>query len=511
MSLSVQKTPPAIALVENGLIFELLSSQPWTAAAKAVLNITINETQADYDDQVSFVLEFADSYQLTFKFMDSPNDSGLQLRNWDAGDSLAVFKGKLIEDLEKCYFIRSRYSVGFNSGTGKLVFTALQSGPDYNITLKSSTAGWTLASETAGTNSTMPADYRAWMALQRIAEDAPNEYQTYAEELVPVDGQLVARTNFGPYMRNQVEYGFVFPQSETPEFFKAYEGLVVDINYAEYYSGNVRQISKAATIMLLPGGISLTDYENLEAISEDYFDDETRITRFLNWCPAAKITSLGTPERLYFLTTPSEHDVVIKLKAYRELISQTTDVDTFAADGKVYELLCGLHELLPEAVEGEIIKYEIWLQDVNEKILSETRTFWLDTAVHGNTRVFLWRNSFGAYETLRCTGEQSISDNIGRTEFELLINDNYRNRVHESESLPDIQIHTGWLNGLAHRQWLTDFLLSREVYLIEGNGLNRVSLTTGKVLRETDNEFTYALAFAYRPDAATKHHSAVEI
>jgi hypothetical protein len=281
--------------------------------------------------------------------------------------------------------------------------------------------------------------------------------------------------------------------------------------YAEHYNNAVRKISSAGLFKILPGGISTVDHENLAAISETYFTDPDRQKRFLNWCPATKTTALGIPEKLYFLTGVSEPVVHIKLKATRELLSETTTVGSITSNGTVYEFLCGLHELIPDAVEGEVLEYDIWLEDENDKIISEVRTFIVDATPYAHSRVFLWRNSFGAYETLRCTGEQSISDNIERSEIVVMQNNHYRIRLHDVENLPEHELHTGWLDGVEQRRWLNDFLMSRELYLIEGNALKRVRITTSKLLREVDNEFSYAAMFAYTPDMPEKLYSEVEI
>jgi hypothetical protein len=499
MGLTVQRNLPDYAMIGNGLLCEILSDTPWTDAVSAQLVMQLSNNRADYIDGKGFTLEFGGSIQVEFLFKTSPDDTGLQLRIWAAAESKSEFYVHLIEDLLAYNYIRYYYTVSLDVVTDLLTITAKTAGYTGMIEHVENEVNCTVISTTAGADSTKPADYKVFMSLQ---EAITNGFTVYGSEIAPIDADFVGRTDFRNYFSDLVKFAFTWPKAANCIVGNALLNIV--LMYAEHYNDQVRKLAAGSTSYLLPGGLKQKDFEALEAADDDYFNDHVHREAFLSWCPNNKITAWQTPERLYFLNMIGDHNAILKLKVYRdstfESETETFTIETYTTRFNVIELLVGLHEMKPDISPVGLVKYDVWIQDETAKIVSETRTFVMDQIDHYKTRIFLFKNSFGAFETLRCTGVQAINDSMSRMTVERMENREYRTRLISSKNTEVVSQNTGWLQGAAQRRWLIDFMNSDEIYLADGDILQRIIITTAEIERETDKQFSFNAKFEFTSD-----------
>lgn len=508
MSVSVNSAPPSKIQIENGLKFVLQSDVSSWSAEKAEIVLSLSEIQGNYLDN-GFSLTLLNT-TFDFVFKTTPDGTAEQLSTWDVADSFAVFSANLVTELLQVQLIRQYYTITLINE--ELTIRAKLAGSNYTPDIDNITCGL-VADVTPGSDPTLPDDYKLYFSLVKSLTASSFGYEILAAELVkpyypdPDDYTLLqANADLMAYIKDLVKYSFTYPASGNKTLHNI---LSVRFDYAEYYNGIVQQIQEGNSLFLLDGGLSSEMLTKLE--NEGWFENSTRAKRFLTWHPGNKITAWQQPERLYWPYFGKSATLKLKVKTYTSTTDTTTVVDTFTADKQVIELFCGLHEMIPAADHETIVKYEVWLSDNSDEVISEVFTFVMDQSDYYTSRTLLFRNSWGAYEMMRFTGMRQITDKIESTDIDVLQNTIYSNfykaELAETENNPEIVLHSGWLTGKEVRLWLEELLISRETYVIENRMAIPIVLTASQIQREADKQFSYGLQISYTKAFRNQHYS----
>jgi hypothetical protein len=103
-----------------------------------------------------------------------------------------------------------------------------------------------------------------------------------------------------------------------------------------------------------------------------------------------------------------------------------------------------------------------------------------------------------------------ISDSIAREEVEVIDNRVYRFKLNRTENVPRFRLSTGYLPGYAYRLWLTELLMSREVYWLTDEGyLVPIVLTGSDFDRYADKQFLYPVQLEFKPATPEKAFSSI--
>jgi hypothetical protein len=143
----------------------------------------------------------------------------------------------------------------------------------------------------------------------------------------------------------------------------------------------------------------------------------------------------------------------------------------------------------------------------------------MDYAHYEHERYFLFLNSLGAYEVIRSTGIMSRADNYERETATAWIESDYTAKDRGEVSVltreqQRFNVALGWLSRYGDaeefRNWLRDFAVSKEVYMIFGNTLKPIRLTGTSFDRGTDRDMLRKFAFEF-VNAWTDDHFTKEI
>jgi len=264
----------------------------------------------------------------------------------------------------------------------------------------------------------------------------------------------------------------------------------------------------AVNIVLL-GGLAYKDWPG-----NTFFNDLYTTGQFLTWQPDRKLVSKAQQEFLYFSTIGRDQNAIyLHCKAYFADGTDSTDTITngnFDAD-KILIIPAGYTQLdLDNVFPGKtILKYTIWVNNnadpFSDSNRSEERTYLVDqTEYHKSEKFFLYLNSLGAFETLRCTGnvqtEVGHSRQAGKriTDYSYLP-DSKQYFSRDTRSRPMIKVNTGFL----FRDWknhLQEFYQSDHIYEIQPGIFMPVLLNTEKLnlpdamQRVHHDEFEYQYA-----------------
>lgn len=518
MSLSIIKRPPTFSFAENDCIFQIQRSPFPPPNSNFSYQLFIPTTLQGKVDAFFTLRIFGVDHR--FSFVAIPDWSGYQLRWWETGQSLGGFIAATVARLSFNYLFFKFFSV--ISSANFFLFTARYPGENYAISLVDHNIdGLHLNTATSGSISKTPDDYKIYFCLRSHAE-------IVCEELVPIDSDRIATVNFSSYIRPHLKpsftLGFVGQYLHT-----VHNGLLRSLFYfSEFFSSNPAteppKIRSVITDLLphyfLPGGLSLRDQKLLSLSGNDFFPQSAFPYRFLTSCPNEKLTYPGVPERLYFLYPELQQSFTSYLTLIAYYNSHPTfyvTLESLDPEVKVSELYCSLNDILPQLPFPNPYKYDIFLYlnaDITERprpdrLVSEIRTFILaDTPVY-KQRTFVFRNSFGFFDTLVCTGELSVSDELNRDIAEIITDRIYTLTPLDTNNLPVFKCNTGWFEEAKYRYWLEDFLLSKDVSWLIDDVLYPIVISTTKAEKQRDKEFLFNLSFEFTFAQREHHHSAL--
>ncbi len=500
--------PPLVTLLEDGLRFVVQSNRNWNASS-ASINIFFPNDQTAFIDKF-FELTFADRV-LKFYFRSNPDQSGLELNYWDISLTYEEFLSQVEADLRSNYFLSKHYGIYAYEYLGDrgIALTAHNSGSTYNLSLSSfDIINLDLDSNISGYDSEMPSDYKIYFAPV-LAVDGLSALPL-GEDLSPINESNLAETDLQEYLRYKLKSSFVYPSNSVITRVVEDACIKMFVRYGEFEDNTVKLMHNtfSTDLYVLNGGLSQLDKEFLKLKGFSFWGYDVREEKFLTWSPNPKVTFPGAPERLYFLKTQSANIKLWKTKVTSSA-STTTEVKVISDPAySVLEIACGLDELFPSEPDT-ILSYEVWLTDLADVAISEVRVFTVDNQEYLNKRSIFFRNSLGMYETICCTGDLTISDNIQREEFQILKEGVFKRSYSLVENIPEYKLSSGWLQNLEARKWLNELLISKDAFLTIGDMVLPIQITNGKMLNHKTRENLFSLVFGFEPDFRDSRYSTI--
>jgi hypothetical protein len=257
----------------------------------------------------------------------------------------------------------------------------------------------------------------------------------------------------------------------------------------------------------IAGGLNREDLVTHNMALTDFFNMAATKKKFLTWSPPSKLTDKVETHSLFFaFQTPSYSSyqlmiVIVTTGGSTAPIKITLPLTV--QYWSVVEFLAGYTQLGVEALAGhdEVISYQLYLVDGDDNIISDIREFVIDYRYFENTRYFRFRNSWGTYDSLRCTG---VFETIVEHEREkvMFMSDETEtmyntpgaySMIKEAQSF---KANSGWLTK-EFLNYLRDFMLSSDIFEVEDSRLHKCLLTGKKTNLFKDAQYNYSLAFEY--------------
>ena len=247
------------------------------------------------------------------------------------------------------------------------------------------------------------------------------------------------------------------------------------------------------------------------ALADGMFNESFWMQHFLTWAPAKRYAGVNEPISLFFML--QGYNDLGTLKVILTVVDQeNTPSDfelksfTFFPAYSIIEVLAGYTQLEIASNWIEFAKeWRIWLATGTAGHyvpVSEIRYFYLDETYYENQRSFIFKNSFGVFDSFRCTGKFKSTLEYQREISQMIPEDleTYSNapivatKVEESQTF---KANSGWLDK-TYLIYLRDFLRSTEIYEVDPDGnLFKCILTSKKVEMMEDKNQNYNLSFEY--------------
>ena len=390
----------------------------------------------------------------------------------------------------------------------KIVLTARTASPDYDWSFGThNITGVTVSTLIAGV---APVASSVEGVLMQVLKDGS---EVIGEDYKPLDASGIVKFDICEYVNARLLL------APPPRFnlslqdnVKSYDDYF--LKYMIYFCDRVAGVYSQRTYgdpdnlycYAIAGGLCREDLVANNEGNVDYFGLTSVKKRFLTWSPPAKITDKFETHSLFFALQNQSYST-IQLKASLYTASNTgSSVNVTSAipalQWTVYEFMAGYTQLdLALLMSGNVVKWELYLVDENGTVISDVRSFELDPKYAENTRYFRFRNSWGTYDSLLCTG---VFENIIEHEREKVIyvsdetETSYNspgayNMIKETQSF---KANTGWLTR-DYLNYLRDFMLSSDIYEVEDGRLYKCLLTSKKTALFKDTSYNYSLAFEY--------------
>lgn len=514
MALTLYKAPAQFSLVGNPVTVKLQTNNLIVSAGvKAVFNIaSINLAIADGEN---FNLAWKD-YSVTFTFKANPDNSGTQL-SLAGGLTQTQFNAQIASQMAENFYISQDFDLTSNAGF--VYLTAKEVGSDYNIiyTADPAISDFVGTIGTSGTDVVYQPNFKAWL---KVMGYNPTLLTCLNTDSLPPDADGYITFEISEILKGlfALKYQFPDPGTAGPLIYHR-PGSVgpFQLQYCEAINGVPQKLVKPADIYYaIPGGVSSEDKKYYDLFQLDYYNYTGNTVKFLTWQPNNTIVSKTQSNRLFFFTPDPITNLTIYCKIY--YTNNTTHIlypatQSNAIENTVYEIICGFASLNLDSFypSKTILKYDIAIYD--GAFISEIRTFIIDTKVYRNEKYFDFRNSFGAYDSVRFTGEVIRSLETERESAKLI------NELYDVETIDQhiegshvFKANTGWLDrsnedGIAYSHYLNDFLLSHEIYEVRGMKRTRIRITANKFEKHRTNENLYSLEFTFEYVSTDTHHS----
>lgn len=498
--ISLTKSPALVSLAGNPIVFNLNTDNfIETSGIKSKLTITF--TAAPVADDY-FTLEFLNR-TIVFTAKLSPDNSGIQFRINDGNLSLVNYLIQTVGYLENNYWLYKNYNI--TSNATQIIIEAKEFGADYSFTTVSYSAGFP-----ASTNSNISGVTEIIRSFFKIAVlvYANDVFISELELAVDENGDTVL--NLEDFLKHELSSDFLFPESDTTFIYDRSSQITkFYIKYGEKFDDDYQALTQSSDFYALLGGLSFMQQAKYNTEATSYWAKLVYNTWFLTWQPVIKHISAKQSEKIYYLNHSAASTLKLKVKYYIAGSPTTIEPGTIASTQyNVYEFVLSPEKLAIPGLSAQTLeKYEVWIENQSNTRVSEIRTFILDYRTEMFDRYFLFRNSIGGWDSIRTIGKLTGSDEYERISDSHILDFDFTSKDREDLSLKNeerqtFEANTGWLNRFSddanqYRNYLRDFLLSKEVFQIINNTLIPVNIIDKNVFRDKDNEQMYNLKFRY--------------
>jgi hypothetical protein len=230
---------------------------------------------------------------------------------------------------------------------------------------------------------------------------------------------------------------------------------------------------------------------------------------FLNLHPRKLTVSRSQPLWLYYFYNHTTGGWRLRYKSYD--VDGTDNTSTLSTSSTNYtnQILAINTSPGQIGVGDSIYKYQIWVEKQDGTVISEVMTYILSELDYEHNRFFLYRNSWGCYETIWCHGKAEYGKTFDYETAQVYVPTISTTVKAASKSYgagyeQTVDISTGIkgredaFDGAAYREYLTDFMNSEERYEILGEQFLPIELLVKTEPFGGDTDTIFAQTFKYK-------------
>jgi|GEM_PF-3762914 len=514
--------PPTVVLSGNPVVFAFEATGRFEVPGSC--GVFYLSLQSFPSVGSSFILNYNGSDHL-FTFVTTPgSDPGELPASYTGMGGAATFSMYLMQvlsELQKHFYLSKDFEITL---TGLPVnplfcFSAKLPGSSYKITLGANPTAPVTTDPLLNTPGIDPGLRPFYSGYIQIYANG----QQIGEDLAAPDEDSVIRVNLSAYLQAHAISSFTWPPAG---FVTVRTDLLLryHIRYAERWGipAGIKKLQSTAgiTTLALPGGVGFMQQAMFSQMQNHWFSTLQYTKQFLTWAPRHRHIKTHQIEKLFFFFTQPAANLQLRARiTWFDTQSQMAPLTVVVASVPVsqYQILelsfsfdqLGFAQLQPQR---RVQKFELYLSDTSGTAISEKRHYYLDYRSEPHTHAFIWRNSFGMYDTELFFGsyqesvtlEKKIFSVVNRFVFNILAP---QTQVLESTLVEKVEASSGWFEDPEKAHWLKELLLSKEVYEVVDGVLHPVVITSGDVFVGTRGISLHNIAFSYTRAFTDEHFS----
>jgi len=498
MSITVLETPSDVMQIGNDIPLKLRTDSLFSVTGSQA-TVTFTFSNIETIAGRTFTFAYGD-ISLQFFTAAAPDDSGLQIRCASGGQPVDLWMQEFALDLMRNYYINRDFDCVVDTDANTIVLTAKEKGIGYNVTHAFNNVTGVTITDVDGVDP-VPRENLELVCITELYNGS--FWIKLAEDRIPPDASGDVRFLFQDLFHPELMPEYTWPEER--EVYYSLRGNHIKryrLTYGELYDDTVRRLSEASVYRAIIGTFDYKMIAGLNGQQYSFTDFITTYKSFLTWQPTSKKINRTQPEKLFFLVFNNVASLELHIKVYFTDGTDSGDQELVTIAGvsryDVYELMVGYNQIDFTKINAKAVSsYEIWLEDNAGNIQSQTRTYTIDPRSYRNERIFLFRNSFGGYDTLRATGRKKHTNEYERLILEKNLANFTLQEQYQVLEQSVFSINTGWLS-FAQRNWLRELLISKEVYEIIGGYKFPIILQDEKSELKDDENYLYSLEINYK-------------
>lgn len=511
---TINQYPQDLSAAGNPVIIELrpsASSFYETQGVKAAMSIRFNE-----------LLSAGDAYTITYqngarvvKFTAAnvPDDSGYQIPVGTG--TIQSWLVEVIAAMRANYWINKHFIVWQDDTMINL--EAIEFGSEYTIDLYVGTLDMGIISETAGEDRQVRENYLLGLQIYMV-ERGQNIFVLEEKNSVSISpvGLIYKIWDIAEILKSQLSSSF--------EFFPVNKYIVRDQMCKQYFFKYFEQFGpnsepqKLTTVSgkyAFGGAVSNYKFGDFIKNNTNFFENLKSEKFFLTNHPDHKKIDHNYYDKLYFIVYKTLKTIQVKVNAV------FTDASSHDFDFTIPDIQVPLMTEVELNINTRILGIFDYCLSENKNLASFTvgvhgdgaiiiisRTYIFDDTYYPTSKTLLFKNSFGAYDVLRCTGMYAEEEDISKDEISVSDAEKkhlLKRRQNINLSVDNsVEINTGWLNRIVPddkaydmMRYLQELSLSEEVYEVKGLRIFPVVITSKKIIKHESDNFNYAVSFSY--------------
>lgn len=502
MTLSLIKSPAAVSLAGNDILFKINTDNRYSSAGiKANLGLTW--ASGDVNGKV-FTLSWGNN-EVDFTCATTPDGSGTQYPPYVSGD-VNAWAESIVPYIRANYLLSRDFVISWNAAYNVIQIQAYYKGAEYSLTLDEGTSN---VSEDINESGTDPVarDFYQLICAVWLPGDDPEDYILLGEDRLTPDADGNCSFKIQEYLKPEVSFSFQWPEGYDTFIFQN-TGIIIlfFVEYAETYDGEVKRLystENTVTYAFL-GGIDRNRQADLNEQDKPFLDQLIYRKDFLTWQPREMIINQYQPVKLSFLVWDENQTTLkLKIKVFFTDKTDTTVTKTISCTQyEVFECILSYQKLGMGSYVKTVSYYEVWIDDQDNTRKSVSRYFYIDYNYYEDERIFIFQNSLGCADVIRFTGITETNVELERTSAEKINQEGFTWQDFDIQDFDNMEVqrfsfNTGWLNNLSSRpkqlaDYLREFYLSPRIYEMVNNRLYPVRIITKKqFITKTDETLSY--------------------
>lgn len=484
--------------IGNQILFGLQTDNHYSSAgSKAALEFAF--TGIDTNAGHAFTISW-NNLEITFTLATTPDDSGEEITKATGGQSIDDWMAIFAADLMANYYLARDFDYEVDTDADKITLTAKETGDEYSVTVDAEDLDNVVITPTSGTDTTPREGYEL---LCRVSKVNGSIILLNEDRLAPDTGGNV-EFDLHDLFLPELTAEFKWPEESSTLHEKRTNHIKkYRLDYAELFENGVKRLTPyQETVYAILGAFDYKLVAGLNDVEYSFLDFIITYKSFLTWQPTTKTINQGQPEKLFFLVFNDISSIEVHVKVYWTDGTDSGDQELATISGvsqyDVYELMVGYSQIdFSKWSLKEVEKYEIWLEDNSGNVQSQARSYILDTKTHRHERIFLFRNSFGGFDTLRAIGRKVHYNEYERMILEKNDEEFSVKEVYQALESQLFTINTGWITR-DQKNWLRELFLSQEVYEIINGYKFPIIITNDKIDLFDDDTYLYDLKIEYK-------------